>query len=491
MILKDILKDISVLNKTAEDALEITGVCYDSRKVQPGDLFVAVRGYESDGHRFIPMAVEKGCAAVLCEEAPAVEIPYVITDDSRLSLALSARNFYRDPSSEMKIIGITGTNGKTTTVTLLKQLLEQSLGAKVGLVGSVCNMIGDEEFHTEHTTPESCDLQKLFRTMADAGCTHCVMEVSSHSLVLHRVAGVQFEVGLFTNLTQDHLDFHNTMEEYAKAKALLFPHCNHAAANADDAWAPVVMEHAVAPVYTFSDGGEATLTARDVSVSTASVSFTACEGENSCPVKLNLPGRFSVQNAMAVIACGRLLGVSLEECAEALAVAKGAKGRVEPVPTDGDYSIFIDYAVTPDAIENVLKTLRAVTKGRLVMLFGCGGDRDRKKRPIMGRIACELSDFVVVTSDNPRTEKPEDIIEEILVGVREYDTPYTVIADRPAAIEWAIENHRSGDVILLCGKGHEDYQIIGKTKIHMDEREIVAEVLAKRANRGVATAEKM
>jgi len=198
-----------------------------------------------------------------------------------------------------------------------------------------------------------------------------------------------------------------------------------------------------------------------------------------------------VQNALAVMACGRLLGIPLADCAAALAVARGAKGRVEPVPTDGDYSIFIDYAVTPDAIENVLKTLRAVTKGRLVMLFGCGGDRDRKKRPIMGRIACELSDYVVVTSDNPRTEKPEDIIEEILVGVRECNTPYVVIPDRPTAVEWAVENHQPGDVILLCGKGHEDYQIIGKTKIHMDEREIVAEVLEKRAARGVAADGKM
>jgi len=481
MKIQEILKDIVVLENKTGAEVEITGVCYDSRKVQPGDLFVAVRGYESDGHRFIPMAVEKGCAAVLCEEAPSVEIPYVITDDSRLGLALSARNFYRDPSGEMKIIGITGTNGKTTTVTLLKQLLERCLGAKVGLVGSVCNMIGDEEFHTEHTTPESCDLQKLFRTMADAGCSHCVMEVSSHSLVLHRVAGVKFEVGLFTNLTQDHLDFHNTMEEYARAKALLFPHCRQAAANADDGWMPLVMKDAAPPVFTFSDGGEAALSARDVSVSTQSVRFTAWEGQESCPVVLNLPGRFSVQNALAVMACGRLLGIPLADCAAALAVARGAKGRVEPVPTDGDYSIFIDYAVTPDAIENVLKTLRAVTKGRLVMLFGCGGDRDRKKRPIMGRIACELSDYVVVTSDNPRTEKPEDIIEEILVGVRECNTPYVVIPDRPTAVEWAVENHQPGDVILLCGKGHEDYQIIGKTKIHMDEREIVAEVLARRA----------
>ena len=233
MKLSEILKEINVLSAAASGDTEITGVCYDSRRVKSGDLFVAVRGYESDGHKYIPMAVEKGCAAVLCEEAPAGNVPYVQTDDSRLGLALAARNFYGDPSREMKVIGITGTNGKTTTTILIKQILEKTLGAKVGLIGSISNMIGDEEFHAEHTTPESCDLQALFRQMADAGCTQCVMEVSSHSLVLRRVAGVHFAVGLFTNLTQDHLDFHNTMEEYAKAKAMLFPMCEKTAANAD------------------------------------------------------------------------------------------------------------------------------------------------------------------------------------------------------------------------------------------------------------------
>lgn len=463
---------------------EITGVCYDSRRVQPGDLFVAVRGYESDGHKYIGMAIEKGCAAVLCEEALEGTTLCVCTDDSRLGLALAARNFYRDPSSEMKVIGITGTNGKTTTAILVKQLLEKCLGAKVGLVGSICNMIGDEEFHAEHTTPESSDLQALFRTMADAGCTHCVMEVSSHSLVLHRVAGVHFSLGVFTNLTQDHLDFHKTMEAYAEAKALLFPQCEKAAANLDDEWTETVLRHAGGEVYTFSAKSDsASLTARDIRLSPQGVRFCVLEQNELVRVSAPLPGFFSVYNALSAIACARLMGVSLSSCAAALSDCHGAKGRVESVPTDGDYSIFIDYAVTPDAIENVLKTLRGIAPKRLVMLFGCGGDRDRAKRPIMGRIACELSDFVIVTSDNPRTEKPEDIIEEILVGVRECRTPYQVICDRPEAIRWAIDHHEEGDVILLCGKGHEDYQVIGKEKIHMDEREIVAEYLKERAAR--------
>ena len=484
MKLSEILKEINVLSAAASGDTEITGVCYDSRRVKSGDLFVAVRGYESDGHKYIPMAVEKGCAAVLCEKAPAGNVPYVQTDDSRLGLALAARNFYGDPSREMKVIGITGTNGKTTTTILIKQILEKTLGAKVGLIGSISNMIGDEEFHAEHTTPESCDLQALFRQMADAGCTHCVMEVSSHSLVLRRVAGVHFAVGLFTNLTQDHLDFHNTMEEYAKAKAMLFPMCEKTAANADDPWTETVMKDAPQPVYTFSAKSDsASLTARDIRLAPSGVRFCALEEGELVRVKTNLPGQFSVYNALAAISCARLLGVSLSDAAAALETAHGAKGRVEPVPTDGDYSIFIDYAVTPDAIENVLTTLRGIAPKRLVMLFGAGGDRDRKKRPIMGKLSADIADFVIVTSDNPRTEDPMSIIEEILPGVRAGKAPYKVICDRPEAIRWAIDHHEPGDVILLCGKGHEDYQIIGHEKIHMDEREIVADYLAERAKR--------
>ena len=482
MKLKDILKDVDVRELHADPETEIGGVRYDSRQVKPGDLFVAIRGFESDGHRFIPMAREKGCAAVLCQDAPEGEGPWVRTEDSRLALALAARNFYRDPASEMKIIGVTGTNGKTTTTILIKQLLEKCLGARVGLVGSISNLIGDEELHAEHTTPESSDLQELFRRMADAGCTYCVMEVSSHSLVLHRVAGVRFAVGVFTNLTQDHLDFHKTMEEYAGAKSLLFAQCDAAAANIDDKWEPVVLAGARCPVLTFSaQDDSAGLSARDIKLSAQGVRFCALETSGLARVFLGLPGQFSVYNALAAMACGRLLGIPLQDCARAMADMKGAKGRVEPVPTDGDYSIFIDYAVTPDAIDNVLTALRDIAPARLVILFGCGGDRDRKKRPIMGRIACEKADFVIVTSDNPRTEEPEAIVEEILAGVRECKTPYKVIVDRPAAIEWAIMNHKPGDVIVLCGKGHEDYQIIGKTKIHMDEREIVADILKKRA----------
>ena len=473
MKLKDIMQDISVWRWDADPDSEITGFCTDSRKVQPGDLFVALRGEQTDGHRYMAMACEKGAAAVLCEEAEA-GLPAVIVPNTREAVPFAANRFYGEPSKELKIIGITGTNGKTTTAFLVKQLLERITGEKIGLIGSIVNMIGDTEIHTENTTPENAELQSLFRRMLDAGCRTCVMEVSSHALCLHRVDCIDFAAGVFTNLSQDHLDFHRDMDDYAAAKALLFPRCKIALANGDDGWTEKVMALR-SDYYRYGIGEQNDLRAENVELSERGASFTLREGETSAETSVALAGDYNVYNALAAVGACCALGMSLTDCAAALPKCNGAKGRLERVPTDGDYSIFIDYAVTPDAIENVLRTLRKIAPKRLVMLFGCGGDRDRKKRPIMGRISGELSDFVIVTSDNPRTEKPEDIIAEILPGVEESGCPFVVIPDRIAAIHYAMDHHESGDVILLCGKGHEDYQIIGHTKIHMDEREIVAE----------------
>ena len=480
MKLAELLRDVDTLEMHAPEDLDISGLAYDSRAVTPGEAFVAIRGYESDGHKYIPQAAEKGTACVICEEKPAVDVPYVIVRDSRMALALGSRNFFGDPASRMKLIGVTGTNGKTTTTYLVKHMLELERGAKVGLIGTNGNMIGSEFLHTERTTPESFELQKLLREMADAGCTHVVMEVSSHSLVLHRVAGLHLAVGIFTNLTQDHLDFHKTMENYAKAKSLMFDMCDKAVINLDDEWSKFMLDHCHCPALTFSESEHGDLRAHDIELRSSGVSFTAEYAGERERVELGIPGLFSVYNALGVIGTGLSLGLSLGECAHSLISAKGVKGRVEVVPTDGDYTILIDYAHTPDALENVLKSMRAVTKGRLVALFGCGGDRDRTKRPIMGRIAADNADFVVVTSDNPRTEQPEAIIADIVAGMEGTTTPREVICDRPAAIEWAIEHHQPGDVIVLAGKGHEDYQIVGHTKHHMDEREIVADILEKR-----------
>ncbi len=477
MKLKELLRDIPAMLYHVSPDTEISGFCTDSRKVMPGDLFVAMRGEQTDGHKYMAMAVEKGAAAILCEDVQE-GLPCARVADTRLAVPFAASRFYGEPSKELKIVGITGTNGKTTTAFLVKQLLERCTGEKVGLIGSVVNMIGEEEFHTENTTPENAELQSLFRRMLDAGCKVCVMEVSSHALCLHRVDAVEFEVGVFTNLSQDHLDFHRDMEDYAAAKAALFPRCRYALANGDDSWTEKVLSLR-GSYSSFGLGADNELRAEEVELSSTGARFALCRGEERIKTSLALAGDYNVYNALAAVAVCAVLGVSLERCGEKLPLCPGAKGRLERVKTGGDYSIFIDYAVTPDAIENVLHTLRKITPGRLVMLFGCGGDRDRKKRPLMGRISGELADFVIVTSDNPRTEKPEDIIAEILPGVKESGCAYVVIPDRIEAIHYAMDKHEAGDVILLCGKGHEDYQIIGHTKIHMDEREIVAAHLEK------------
>ena len=485
MKLKDILKNLEITDGTADGELQISGVDCDSRRIEQGFVFVAVRGYDADGHAFISAAAEKGAAAVICEEPPAIDIPYVLVKDSRYALAIASRDFYGDPASKMTVVAVTGTCGKTTSTYLIKHLLEAAAGAKVGLVGTNGNMIGEKLIHTERTTPESCELQKLFREMLDEGCTHVVMEVSSHSLVLDRVAGIHFNVGIFTNLTQDHLDFHKTMEQYAKAKSILFSRCDRACINLDDKWADFMIKSAACPVTTFSaENNDADLTANDIRLSASGVKFCALYGGELERVSLQIPGMFSVHNALGVIAAGVSLGIGLADCCRAMSDAKGVKGRVEVVPTDGDYSVIIDFAHTPDSLENVLKTMRASAGGgRLVALFGCGGDRDKTKRPIMGAIAADNADFCVVTSDNPRTEEPQAIIDDILAGMKGRHTPMKVIPDRREAICWAIDNHLPGDVIVLAGKGHEDYQIVGREKHHMDEREIVAEHLEKRKNK--------
>ena len=355
----------------------------------------------------------------------------------------------------------------------------EDAGHKVGLIGTNQNLIGDEVIETERTTPESYELHALFARMRDAGCTHVIMEVSSHSLVLDRVHGIPFAVGAFTNLTQDHLDFHKTMEEYRKAKALLFSISKKGVINLDDAAAEKMLADAKCPCMTFSCGKpEADLEATDLQLHADGVEFTAQYQGEKADVKLPIPGHFSVENALTALGIVLQLGMPLADAAKSMATATGVKGRVEVVPTDTDYTVLIDYAHSPDGVENVLKAVRGFAKGRVVALFGCGGDRDRTKRPKMGRIAADLADFCVVTSDNPRTEEPKAIIDDILEGMKDSDTPMQVIVDRPEAIHWALAHAQKDDIIVLMGKGHETYQEVNHVKHHMDEREIVAEYFA-------------
>ncbi len=475
MKLRELLADVPVLAQTARDEMEISALCCDSRKVVPGAAFVAVAGFASDGNRFIPMAMEKGAAVVITAKKPEQEIPYVLVESDRLALALISANFYGRPAEAMTMVGITGTNGKTSSTLLLKQVLEKCLGAKVGLIGTMENQIGTQVIPTERTTPESFELQALFARMRDAGCTHVVMEVSSHAISLDRVGGIHYDVAAFTNLTEDHLDFHKTMDAYCDAKAELFHRCSRAVINQDDPYAPRMMAAATCPVLTTSVHGQAGLYARDVQLHSDGIDFTARCAEQRAQVHLPIPGRFTVYNALTVLGCALQLGIDLTDAAQALAQATGVKGRVEVVPTPGmPYSVLIDYAHSPDGLENVLKSVKDFCKGRLISVFGCGGDRDPIKRPIMGKIGVKYADFAIVTSDNPRTEQPMAIIEDILKGIKPELGEYTVIEDRRKAIRYAMDIAKKDDIIVLAGKGHETYQEINGVKYHLDEREEVA-----------------
>ena len=478
MKLQELLKDVAVLRCTAAEDTEICEVRYDSRAVQPGDLFVAIRGYATDGHRYIDKALAQGAAAVVCEEAPE-GAPAVVVENARRALAQIAANRFGHPADSMVMLGVTGTNGKTTTTYLVKHMLEAA-GHKVGLIGTNQNLIGDEVIETERTTPESYELHALFARMRDAGCTHVIMEVSSHSLVLDRVHGIHFAVGAFTNLTQDHLDFHKTMEEYRKAKALLFTISDKGVINLDDPAAKAMLADAQCPCLTFScEKDAADLTAKNLKLHADGVEFVAATKGDLARVKLPIPGHFSAENALTALGIVLQLGMPLADAAKSLATATGVKGRVEVVPTDTDYTVLIDYAHSPDGVENVLRAVRGFAKGRVVALFGCGGDRDRTKRPKMGKIAADLADFCIVTSDNPRTEDPKAIIDDILEGMKGTKTPMQVIVDRPEAIHWALAHAQKNDVIVLMGKGHETYQEVNHVKHHMDEREIVADYFAR------------
>jgi len=481
MKLQELLRGIEILETNADLGLEITSVAYDSRKAAPGCLFVAVSGFATDGNRFIPMAMEKGARAVVTAKRPEGNVPYILVSSDRMALALIGCNFYGHPAKSMKLIGITGTNGKTSATLLLKHVLERTQNAKVGLIGTMANLIGDEVIPTERTTPESFELQGLFARMRDAGCTHVVMEVSSHAIALDRVGGVHFNAAAFTNLTEDHLDFHKTMENYCQAKAELFRRCDAAVINDDDPYAAHMIQAASCPVLTTSVRSNASLTAGNLELKSDGISFTAVSGGEKVDVKLGIPGKFTVYNALTVLGLSKALGISLKDAAEALSDAPGVKGRVEVVPTPGEpYTVLIDYAHTPDGLENVLSSVRGYCKGRLIAVFGCGGDRDPIKRPIMGHIGVTIADHTIVTSDNPRTEDPEAIIRDIVAGIQPGDGSYEVVTDRRKAIRHAMSIAKEEDIIVLAGKGHETYQEINGVKHHLDEREEVAAALMEK-----------
>lgn len=465
------LKDI-LLSANAD--IEVSGISYNSRITKPGDVFVAVTGFQTDGHKYAKNAVENGAVCVVCEhEIEGVNVPCIIVENSRSALAEMSCNFYGNPTKKLNLIGVTGTNGKTTVTYLVKTILEAN-GEKVGLMGTNKNMIGDKDYHTERTTPESLEMQEFFADMVKEGCTYGVMEVSSHSLDLYRVAGCEYKVGAFTNLTQDHLDFHGDMENYFHAKSKLFGMCKTGVINADDSYGARLCKACECDVISYGINN-GSMKAENIVYGDRGVSFDC----GSMKIKLGIPGVFSVYNALTAIGICKACGISDEIIEKALNGAQGVKGRAEIVDCGKDFTLLIDYAHTPDGLENILSSVRKFAKGRVVAVFGCGGDRDKTKRPKMGRVAGRIADFCIITSDNPRTEEPDAIIRDILDGMDDAIAEYVVIENRRDAIEYAIRHARKDDVIVLAGKGHEDYQILKDKTIHFDEREVIREILSK------------
>ncbi len=475
MKLSELLEQTEYRVLQGNPEIEMNKLEYDSRKIEKGDVFVCITGFKTDGHLYAAKAVESGAVALLCEkevEGVPQSVAVICVENTRQALAQAADNYYGHPSEKLNVIGVTGTNGKTTTTYLIKSILDQ-IGHKVGVVGTIENRIGDKVLHTERTTPESLELQKLFCQMAEEEVTDVIMEVSSHSLDLHRVDGIRYNVGIFTNLTQDHLDYHKTMENYKIAKSLLFQRCGASVINLDDEAGAYMAEQSKGRVITFAIDKKADLQAENIHVSADGVKFTLDYEGKQYPVSLHTPGRFSIYNALGSIGACILMGIHMTDILEGLRNNPGVSGRFQTVKSKKGFNAIVDYAHTPDGLENILKTAREFVKGRIITVFGCGGDRDRTKRPIMGELAGKLSDYCIITSDNPRTENPELILQDVEVGVKKTSCPYTKRVDRREAICHAVEYAKEGDVVVIAGKGHENYQIFPDKTIHFDDVEEV------------------
>ncbi len=470
----------TLLQGVAETALpdiEITNICSDNRKpCGAGTLFVCLKGENFDAHTAIPKLSEQGVSCFVVQQDCGIN-NQIIVPDTRIALSLIWANFCDNPQNKLNFIGVTGTNGKTTVTTIIKNLL-QALGHKSGLIGTFRNEIGDEFLPAERTTPEPEEFFPLLKKMAESGCEYVVMEVSSQGLALKRLAGCKFKVSLFTNLTQDHLDFHKTMEAYYQAKKELFESSEKAVINIDDPYGKRLFEEISCEKHSFSEQGSANYRADGIKLSGSGCSFWLSSPLKTFKVNSLMTGSYNVANISQALAALDILGFNPAKTVELVASFAGVRGRLETVNTGKDFSVILDYAHTPDALENVLSCVRGFTKGRVVCLFGCGGNRDAKKRPLMAKSAAKFADMLYITSDNPRNEDPHQIILEILEGLKDSPCPYASFDDRKEAIFAAIANARQGDTIVLAGKGHEDYQVLAnEVKIHFDEREIVAEAL--------------
>ncbi|WP_066688756.1 UDP-N-acetylmuramoyl-L-alanyl-D-glutamate--2,6-diaminopimelate ligase [Christensenella intestinihominis] len=477
MTLNELFRDIAC-ELYGDGETEIKDLKYDSRKVRKGDLFFCISGFSEDGHKYAPDAAKKGAAAlVVTEYQEGIDVPQVVVKNDRETMALAACRFFDYPARRMKMIGVTGTNGKTTTTYMLKAIAEQA-DMKVGLIGTIRNMVGDKVIHTERTTPESVDLQRLLKEMADDGCEVLAMEVSSHSLVLKRVYGIDFDIGIFTNLTQDHLDFHETWDNYIQAKSMLFEQSEISVINIDDDSAANMMGAAKREVVKYSVLQPIQYAAKELELTHEKTKFSVEIDGRDLHIEVPIPGYFTVYNAMAAIVAANAAGIDSYCIEQGLKNMKPVAGRFEPLNTHGhEFSIILDYAHTPDSLKNALDTAKSFAPARVVTIFGCGGNRDSGKRAIMGEIAGERSDFTIITSDNPRFEEPVAIMAQIEEGIKKTDGKYICIENRREAIEYAIRNAQKDDVILLAGKGHEDYQEIKGVKHDFDEKVIVEEIM--------------
>ncbi len=482
MRLQDVMNGMKGIRILGDSAVDVASLKYDSRRISDGDMFAAIQGEKFDGTRFIEEAAKRGALSFLVPEGSArrSEGTYVFASNVREALALASRNFFADPSSKLKVVGITGTNGKTTSSYLIHGILEKA-GMDSGLIGTVQYLVGGEVISAARTTPESPDLLGLMDTMVRTGCGVCIMEVSSHALTLHRVTGVKLEVAVFMNLTRDHLDFHNDMEEYFRAKAALFKtgEVNHRIVNRDDPFGMRLIRELGSDVLTFG------LNEGDISPEgplTVEKWGSRCRLRSPWgPVDVNttLPGRFNLYNIMAAVASCGLLGLDTGSIALGLSSVDRVPGRFEKVDRGQSFTAVVDYAHTPDALQNVLENARAITEGRVLTVFGCGGDRDVSKRPLMGQAAGRHSDLVIVTSDNPRSEDPEKIIDDIMEGISDPVGTVERVPDRRAAIDRAVREARPGDMVLVAGKGHENYQIIGERIVPFSDVDELARSIKK------------
>lgn len=480
MKLFDLFKDVNY-KILKGDNCEITGLSMDSRSIKNGHLFVCIEGLKSDSHDFIEQAINNGAKAVIVEkdvDLSNMNATIVKVDNSRIALSYVASRFYNDPHKKLNIIGITGTNGKTSTTYFIESILEQ-YNKKVGVIGTIEKRIAGVKIDTElsnSTTPDSIELMQIFNDMVGK-TDYVVMEVSSHALELHKVEGVEFEIAVFTNLTQDHLDFHKTFGNYVNAKSKLFEQCKHGIINVDDSYANDMIKNSDCEIITYSIDDESDIKAKNIEYHNDMVRFEVEIDDIVNEFIIPIPGKFTVYNSLAAIATAITLKIPIDVIIKGLKKIKGVPGRIQNIPNTKGISVIVDYSHTPDSLENIIKAVREYIKGNITTVFGCGGDRDKTKRPIMGRIAGELSDYCIITSDNPRTESPEIILSEVEVGVKETDCNYSKIIDRKEAIFYAIKNAKENDAIIIAGKGHENYQIFSDKTIHFDDVEVAIEAL--------------